>query len=52
MLAAAAAILGVAPAAHAQWAVIDVGAIAQLIQQVQQMEQALQVSTGNIGYII
>ena len=31
---------GLAPAAQAQWAVIDVGAIAQLMQQVQQMEQA------------
>ena len=29
------------PAAHAQWAVIDVGAIAQLIQQVQLAEQEL-----------
>jgi len=30
-----------APAAHAQWAVIDVGAIAQLVQEVQMMEQEL-----------
>lgn len=30
-----------APAAHAQWAVVDVGAIAQLIQQVQLLEQEL-----------
>jgi type IV secretion system protein VirB5 len=30
-----------APSAHAQWAVVDVGAIAQLIQQVATMEQQL-----------
>lgn len=35
------ALLACAPAAHAQWAVIDVGAIAQLIQQVQLIEQEL-----------
>jgi type IV secretion system protein VirB5 len=29
------------PAAHAQWAVIDVGAIAQLVQEVQTLQQAL-----------
>ncbi len=34
-------LLGVAPAARAQWAVIDVGAIAQLMQQVQTLDQAL-----------
>jgi type IV secretion system protein VirB5 len=33
--------LGAAPAARAQWAVIDVGAIAQLIQEVQTMGQQL-----------
>jgi len=32
-----------APAAHAQWAVVDVGAIAQLVEQVEILEQ--QVST-------
>jgi type IV secretion system protein VirB5 len=51
------------PAAHAQWAVIDVGAIAQLIQEVQtlrqqlttaqsqlnQAEAALATTTGNRG---
>src|SRR5271170_7381317 len=51
------------PVAHAQWAVIDVGAIAQLIQQVQtlrqqlltaqaqlnQAEAALATTTGNRG---
>ena len=31
----------VAPAAHAQWAVIDVGAIAQLVQEVATLQQAL-----------
>lgn len=35
------ALLAGAPAAHAQWAVIDVGAIAQLVQQVELTEQAL-----------
>src|SRR6202789_2484697 len=33
--------LGAAPAARAQWAVIDVGAIAQLIQEVKTMSQQL-----------
>jgi type IV secretion system protein VirB5 len=46
---AAFAILGVAPAAHAQWAVIDVGAIAQLVREVGQMEQALQVAQGQLN---
>jgi len=31
----------VAPSAHAQWAVVDVGAIAQLVQQIAKMEQQL-----------
>ena len=30
-----------APSAHAQWAVVDVGAIAQLVQQVAKMEEQL-----------
>jgi type IV secretion system protein VirB5 len=34
-------LLACAPCAHAQWAVIDVGAIAQLIQQALTMEQQL-----------
>lgn len=34
--------VGVSPASHAQWAVIDVGAIAQLIQQLYTMEQQLE----------
>lgn len=33
--------MGLAPAAHAQWAVIDVGAIAQLVQEVATLQQAL-----------
>ncbi|MGB6309940.1 MAG: type IV secretion system protein, partial [Steroidobacteraceae bacterium] len=33
--------IAIAPAARAQWAVIDVGAIAQLIQEVQTMAQQL-----------
>jgi type IV secretion system protein VirB5 len=33
--------IAIAPAARAQWAVIDVGAIAQLVQQVQTMAQQL-----------
>jgi type IV secretion system protein VirB5 len=34
-------LLACAPCAHAQWAVVDVGAITQLIQQVATMEQQL-----------
>ena len=34
-------LIGVMPAAHAQWAVVDVGAITQLIQQVQTMRDQL-----------
>ena len=49
ILTAALTILGAAPTAHAQWAVVDVGAIAQLIQEVQQMEQALQVAQNQLS---
>lgn len=35
--------------ASAQWAVIDVGAIAQLVQEVQQMQQALQVAQNTLS---
>lgn len=35
--------------ASAQWAVVDVGAIAQLVQEVQQMQQALQVAQSTLG---
>ena len=34
--------------AHAQWAVIDVGAIAQLIQEVSTLEQSLQTAQGEL----
>lgn len=34
-------LVGAMPAAHAQWAVVDVGAITQLIQQVQTMREQL-----------
>jgi len=43
------AVLLAAPAAHAQFAVIDVGAIAQLIQQVQLTEQALTTAQGELA---
>lgn len=35
---------GITPAAHAQWAVVDVGAIAQLVQQVNTMRQQLETT--------
>src|SRR5580698_8989481 len=35
--------------ASAQWAVIDVGAIAQLLQQVQQMEQMIQTAQNQLN---
>ena len=38
-----------APAAHAQWAVVDVGAIAQLVQQVQVLEQELATARGELS---
>lgn len=37
-----------APAAHAQWAVVDVGAIAQLIQQVQTLRQQLETARNQL----
>jgi type IV secretion system protein VirB5 len=40
---------GFCPQAKAQWAVIDVGAIAQLMQQVQQMQQALQTAQNQLN---
>src|SRR5579864_3869183 len=43
------AILSVTPTARAQWAVVDVGAIAQLVQEVQQMQQALQVAQSQLN---
>jgi type IV secretion system protein VirB5 len=41
IVAAALTTFGVTPAAHAQWAVIDVGAIVQLVQQVATLKQQL-----------
>jgi type IV secretion system protein VirB5 len=38
-----------APSAHAQWAVVDVGAIAQLIQQVLTMEQQLSTARDQLS---
>jgi type IV secretion system protein VirB5 len=40
----AAILLHVAPSASAQWAVVDVGAIAQLVQQLQSMRQQLEIA--------
>jgi type IV secretion system protein VirB5 len=39
-----AGLIGIVRPAHAQFAVIDVGAIAQLVQQVQQLEQEIQLA--------
>jgi type IV secretion system protein VirB5 len=36
------------PIAHAQWAVIDVGAIVQLVQEVQEMEQEIAVAKSQL----
>jgi len=41
-------VLGIAPAAHAQWAVVDVGAITQLIQEVSTMEQQLSTAQAHL----
>ena len=43
------ALLAAAPAARAQWAVVDVGAIAQLIQQVQLIEQEIAAAQGELA---
>jgi len=43
------ALLGSAPAAHAQWAVIDVGAIAQLIQQLATMRDELTTAQNELA---
>jgi type IV secretion system protein VirB5 len=42
-------LLGIAPSAHAQWAVVDVGAIAQLVQQVKLIEQQLQTAQNELS---
>jgi type IV secretion system protein VirB5 len=48
LLASLAASMVVAPAARAQWAVIDVGAIVQLVQEVQQMEQEVAIAKSQL----
>jgi type IV secretion system protein VirB5 len=40
--------ISIMPAAHAQWAVIDVGAIVQLVQEVQEMEQEIAVAKSQL----
>src|ERR1700722_4775104 len=42
-------LVGFSRPAQAQWAVIDVGAIAQLMQQVRQMQQALQTAQNQLN---
>ena len=42
-------LLGFCRGAYAQWAVVDVGAIAQLVQQVQLMEQELQTAQNDLS---
>lgn len=42
------ALLGIVPTAHAQWAVVDVGAIAQLVQQVATLKQQLDTARGQL----
>src|ERR1700688_1088708 len=42
-------ITGLCPQARAQFAVIDVGAIAQLIREIQQMQQALQTAQNQLN---
>lgn len=39
------------PAAHAQWAVVDVGAIAQLIQEVQLIQQEVNTAQNELGQV-
>jgi type IV secretion system protein VirB5 len=41
--------VAVTPAAHAQWAVIDVGAIAQLVREVATLEQQLQTAQAQLS---
>ncbi len=49
VLLAMVSLMGFSPQAKAQWAVVDVGAIAQLVREVQQMEQALSVAQSELG---
>lgn len=43
--------LGVAPASHAQWAVVDVGAITQLIQEVNYWKQQIQAMSSQLNQL-
>jgi type IV secretion system protein VirB5 len=43
------ALMGFSQCAKAQWAVVDVGAIAQLIQQLAKMEQAIQTAENQLA---
>jgi type IV secretion system protein VirB5 len=43
------ALMGFSQSAKAQWAVVDVGAIAQLIQQLAKMEQAIQTAENQLA---
>src|SRR5260370_9404620 len=43
------ALMGFSQCAKAQWAVVDVGAIAQLIQQLAKMEQAIQTAENQLS---
>lgn len=49
ILFSALSLLGFCRGARAQWAVVDVGAIAQLVQQVQLMEQELQTAQNDLS---
>jgi type IV secretion system protein VirB5 len=42
-------LMGFCQSAKAQWAVVDVGAIAQLLQQLQKMEQAIQTAENQLS---
>jgi type IV secretion system protein VirB5 len=41
-------LLGIIPPAHAQWAVVDVGAIAQLVRQVATLQQQLETARSQL----
>lgn len=48
IIATALTIFGAVPAAHAQWAVVDVGAITQLIQEVTTLKEQLDTARGQL----